>query len=140
MTSGVHQAQDMYVIARLSALMEDLEIQEKEVQDVGPPEPVLLRPDLQNLLNPDPVPSRLEDVHKLHAIIRGSDKKIDIPSVLRLRRMHDRNSGVLTEKACELKSRYKNYAPSHLCAAVESLNEASNMPQTSAYGAETSDV
>lgn len=135
--AGTQQARDLFYIARLSALMEDLDIAEKaeeeeQAKDLEPaPQASHLRPHLGNILNPDPVPSRIEEVYKLQPILRQSDMSVDVSAVVSLRKAHDRNSGVLSEKSFELKTRYAEYEPPRLAEASSALYEAADMPESS---------
>ncbi|GJF00922.1 hypothetical protein PsYK624_172260 [Phanerochaete sordida] len=124
MPDDSQQVRDLFHIARLSALMEDLHAEELAAAEGLAEPPVLLRPDISNLLNADPVPARLEEVYKLQPILRPSDKSIDLDAVIRLRRAHDRKSGVLSEKTFELKPRYAEYEPKKLAEATKALGDA----------------
>lgn len=69
-----------------------------------------------------------EDAYELRGILKP-DKSVDIQAVVYLRQLRDRNSGMLSEKTFELKSKFADYVPHKLVRTTKSLEKAAGLDE-----------
>jgi hypothetical protein len=118
---GIHRSDDVLHVTRMSALQEDIDDLVVAVSDLNlDKEAPVVRPELDNLLNPAPSSGRICEQLGVTPITT-SGGKLELQAVVRLLTEHDFKSGVLTEQSFELKTQY---APVKLLDARARLGDS----------------
>ncbi|KAG2090790.1 hypothetical protein BD769DRAFT_1679530 [Suillus cothurnatus] len=129
---SVQHAKALHHMSRMSALMADLEDAE-ELEEQLSQKPRVIVPSIVNLLNPAP-PSNRPSEHAKVISITTLNRTLDVAAVVRLRKSHDRNSGILSEKSFEQKAKYSHYEPKDLARVTAQLNSAAGLDMSEGNG------
>ncbi|KAG1737823.1 uncharacterized protein EDB91DRAFT_1035526, partial [Suillus paluster] len=116
---SVQYAKVLHHMSCMSALTADLEDAE-EVEEQISWKPHAIVPSIVNLLNPAP-PSNQPSEHANVTPITTLNHTLDVTAVVRLRKSHDRNLGILSKKSFERKAKYSHYEPKNLARVTMQL-------------------